>query len=176
VILRALYVRIAGTRGIIGSRIRGAMNAKNAVSRPAEGKKTKKGKLRKVGYIKMHKINDLKEETIDWQVQKNVCTESTINSYHSTSYVNLKNIVQEHFPQVIDKKEVGEILPWVHIAISNAKRQFLAIYNQVNPKYLQSYLDGFCYKFNRRYFGEKLFDRLMITAVTYKNYFRYNGR
>ncbi|MDR0969046.1 MAG: IS1595 family transposase, partial [Lentimicrobiaceae bacterium] len=32
----------------------------------------------------------------------------------------------------------------------------------------------FCYKFNRRYFGECLFDRLMVAAVSYKNQFRYN--
>ncbi|MDR1092091.1 MAG: IS1595 family transposase, partial [Prevotella sp.] len=31
----------------------------------------------------------------------------------------------------------------------------------------------FCYKFNRRYFGQNLFDRLLIACVTYKNYFRY---
>ncbi|MDR2385161.1 MAG: IS1595 family transposase, partial [Tannerella sp.] len=30
----------------------------------------------------------------------------------------------------------------------------------------------FFYKFNRRYFGEFLFDRLMIAAVSYKNVFR----
>jgi hypothetical protein len=37
---------------------------------------------------------------------------------------------------------------------------------------MQNYLDEFCYKFNRRYFGENLFDRLLIAAVTslwYKN-------
>ncbi|NLO70329.1 MAG: IS1595 family transposase, partial [Porphyromonadaceae bacterium] len=34
-----------------------------------------------------------------------------------------------------------------------------------------SYLNEFCYKFNRRYFGESLFDRLMIASVTYKNSF-----
>ncbi|MDR0509649.1 MAG: IS1595 family transposase, partial [Rikenellaceae bacterium] len=32
----------------------------------------------------------------------------------------------------------------------------------------------FCYKFNRRYFGEYRFDWLMLAAVSYKNQFRYN--
>jgi hypothetical protein len=35
----------------------------------------------------------------------------------------------------------------------------------VSEKYLQKYLDEFAYKLNRRYFGEKLFDRLIIAAV-----------
>ncbi|MDD2995411.1 MAG: IS1595 family transposase, partial [Paludibacter sp.] len=29
-----------------------------------------------------------------------------------------------------------------------------------------------CYKFNRRYFGEKLFDRLLIAAVSYTPEFK----
>jgi hypothetical protein len=44
----------------------------------------------------------------------------------------LKEVVAEHKPQVIEKKQVGKILPWVHIAISNAKRQFLNIYHQMD--------------------------------------------
>lgn len=35
-------------------------------------------------------------------------------------------------------------------------------------------LDEYCYKFNRRYFGDWLFDRLMVAALAYKNDFRYN--
>ena len=30
---------------------------------------------------------------------------------------------------------------------------------------MQNYLSEFCYKFNRRYFGEALFDRLVVTAL-----------
>jgi hypothetical protein len=35
----------------------------------------------------------------------------------------------------------------------------------VSEKYLQHYLDEFVYKLNRRYFGEKLFNRLILAAV-----------
>jgi len=35
----------------------------------------------------------------------------------------------------------------------------------VSEKYLQNYLDEFVYKLNRRYFGEKLFDRLIIASI-----------
>ena len=145
-----------------------------AESTPVEGRTTKKGKPRKVGYIKMKVISDLKSATITPLVAQNICKKSTIDSDHSNSYVELKNIVYQHHSQVIPKSEVGKMLPWVHIVISNAKRQLLDIYHHVNPRYLQSYFDEFCYKFNRRYFGENLFDRLMIAATTYKNLFRYN--
>ena len=74
---------------------------------------------------------------------------------------------------MIPPKKIGQALPWVHIAISNAKRQLLNTFHSVNPEFLQSYLDEFCYMFNRRYFGEALFNRLLTTAVSYKNEFRY---
>ncbi|MDR2684373.1 MAG: IS1595 family transposase, partial [Prevotellaceae bacterium] len=37
-------------------------------------------------------------------------------------------------------------------------------------------LNEFCYKFNRRYFGEMQFDRLLVASVAYKNNFRYHIR
>ena len=146
-----------------------------AESTPVEdGKRTKKGKARKVNHIKMLVINDFKSETITPMVEKSVSCESVIDSDNSTSYVEFKDVVKEHNPQVIDKTDVGKMLPWVHIVISNAKRQFLNIYHQMDSIHLQNYLNEFCYKFNRRYFGENLFDRLMIASVIYKNQFRYN--
>jgi len=72
-------------------------------------------------------------------------------------------------PQVIAKEDINEILPWVHIAISNAKRLLLDFHHDIEPQYLQNYLNEFCYKFNRRNFGDKLFDRLLIACITYKN-------
>jgi len=49
--------------------------------------------------------------------------------------------------------------------ISNAKEMILGIDHYNDKMFMQNYLIEFCYKFNRRYFGEKLFDRLMIAAV-----------
>ncbi|GHT40498.1 hypothetical protein AGMMS49965_08860 [Bacteroidia bacterium] len=82
----------------------------------------------------------------------------------------------QHRPQVIRKEDIGKILPWVHIAISNAKRMILNTFHDVKPEYLQSYLNEFCYTFNRRYFGERQFDRLLVAGVAYKNEFRYHIR
>ncbi|KAA6344004.1 hypothetical protein EZS27_008334 [termite gut metagenome] len=145
-----------------------------AESIPLEGETTKKGKPRKVGHLKMFVIDDLKSTTIDNVVIENISTDAIIDSDKSTSYTHLKNLVGEHRPKVIPKEEVGKALPWVHIAISNAKRLLLDIHHDIKGEYLQNYLSEFCYKFNRRYFGENLFDRLMVASVTYKNRFRCN--
>jgi len=146
-----------------------------AESMPLEkGAITKDGKPRKVGYIKMFVIDDLKAETIESKVIEYIDKEAVIDSDNSTSYTNFNTLVKEHRPKVIPKKEVAKMLPWVHITISNAKRMLLDIFHDIKPEYLQNYLNEFCYKFNRRYFGEQRFDRLMVAAVTYKNQFRYN--
>ena len=137
---------------------------------------TKKGNPRKVGHLKMFVIEDSQSETIDKQVIQYIDRPSVIDSDKLTSYTNFKTLVKEHRPQVIPKKEVSTLLPWVHIAISNAKRMLLDIFHDMNPEYLQNYLNGFCYKFSRRYFGEVFFDRLLVAAGAYKNRFRYNIR
>tara|TARA_R110002096_G_C14611280_1_gene723425 strand:+ start:927 stop:1862 length:936 start_codon:yes stop_codon:yes gene_type:complete len=138
------------------------------VAAPKKGKKP-----RRVGYLKMKVIDDLKKETINKVVQNTLSKDAHLHTDDSTSYVDLQGFVASHQSEVIPKEKIGEKLPWVHIAISNAKRQILNSYHNIKPEFLQSYLDEFCYKFNRRYFGEALFGRLLVAAVSNKNEFRY---
>jgi hypothetical protein len=92
--------------------------------------------------------------------------ESIKSSDDSTSYKKLGEHVKLHKAQVIKPEDLPRILPWVHIAIGNIKRLLLDMHHQLTKEYLQFYLNEFCYKFNRRYFGEAIFDRLLVTAVT----------
>ncbi|GAB6009395.1 IS1595 family transposase [Dysgonomonas reticulitermitis] len=135
---------------------------------PKEGQKS-----RRVGYLKMKVIDDLKKETINKVVGELTGNVTEMDTDDSTSYVDLKHFVPKHNAQVIPKEKVGEVLPWVHFAISNAKRQLINTFHDIKPEFRQNYLDEFCYKFNRRYFGEALFGRLLIACVSYKNEFRY---
>jgi DNA-directed RNA polymerase subunit RPC12/RpoP len=133
----------------------------------------KNKKSRRVGYLKMKVIPDLKSKTIDLSVDENISGEASIVSDASTSYIGLKDKVKNHTAKVIRNDEIIKELPWVHIAISNAKRWILNMFHSVHPEYLQSYLNEFCYRFNRRYFGNATFDRLVTACVSSKNEFRY---
>ena len=84
----------------------------------------------------------------------------------SISYHQFKDCFVEHSSKVIDKRNIGKILPWVHITISNAKRLLLDIYHNVSTELLQYFLDELCYKSNQIYLGNKLFDRLVIVAIS----------
>ena len=70
----------------------------------------------------MKVIDNLKRETINEHVKTLAGEATEIDTDDSTSYVDLRNFVPKHNAQLIPKEKIGEILPWVHIAISNAKR------------------------------------------------------
>jgi transposase-like protein len=59
-----------------------------------------------------------------------------------------------------------EWLRWVHLAISNAKRFLLGTYHGVSPDRLQSYLDEYCYRFNRRGWLLQIPERLLNCALS----------
>jgi ribosomal protein S27E len=128
----------------------------------------KKGKPdRTVGYLKMVVMEDLKSETINKEVEKAVDKEATVLSDGYTGYAKLKEVISNHYVVVEpNKQKSAKVFPWVNRTISNAKKGLLGVHhNCMNQQYMQNYLDEFCYKFNRRYFGDKLSDRLMIAAL-----------
>lgn len=65
------------------------------------------------------------------RVSENIDEKSVIDSDNSTSFTSFKSLVKEHRPKVIPKTEVGKMLPWVHIAISNAKKMLLDIFHDI---------------------------------------------
>jgi len=127
----------------------------------------------KVNYIKMNVIDDLQADTIGTLAEENIDSRSTIISDASTSHVHFKNLFNEHQSQVVQPKDVCKVLPWVHIAISNAKSLLTDTHHGIKQEYLQNYLNEFCYKFNRRYFKEDLFFRLMNICTTYQSDFEH---
>ena len=127
----------------------------------------KKHKIKKkVGYLKMKVIDSLKKKDIANYTGKLIDTGTYIVTDGSNSYNDLHENYN-HNPQVVSKKELVKHLPWVHIVISNSKRLLLNTYHRIDDDFLQSYLNEFCFKFNRRYFDD-LFDRLLITSASYR--------
>jgi hypothetical protein len=102
---------------------------------------------------------------IDQTIKDSFAEKSIVFSDKSTSYVNISNYVEAHITENSSKESTESTLKWVHIAISNAKRALLGTFHKIKGKHLQSYLDKFCYKLNRRYFGNKAFDRLILEVA-----------
>lgn len=116
-------------------------------------------------YFKMKVLNSHNSEEINAIAEDNFDDKCIVFSDQSTSYVNISDYIDIHVSEKSTKETTVKTLPWVHIAISNAKRNLLGVYHKIKGKYLQLYLDEFCYKLNRRYFGDRLFDRLAVAMA-----------
>src|SRR5690606_4300809 len=120
---------------------------------------------RQCRYFKMKVLYNHKAETINEIMEENFKEKSIVFSDKSTSYVDVSDYVEIHMTEKSDKQTTKSTLKWVHIAISNAKRTLLGVFHKIKGKYLQLYLNEFCYKLNRRYFGSKVFDRLTLAVA-----------
>ena len=124
------------------------------------------GKMSKsVRYFKMKVLENHKAEGVYELLKKSLDGKNIVFSDKGTSYVNISDYVEVHLNEMPNQHTTNHTLKWVHIAIANLKRNLLGVYRNIKGDYLQSYLNGFCYKLNRRYFGKKLFDRLIIAAA-----------
>lgn len=152
-----------------GKRGRGAAGKQNvmimAESTPLEDPKTQK-KDRQCRYFKAKVLTDHKADGVNQVIGESLDEKSIIFTDKSTSYIDIADYVELHVTEKSDKETTKETLKWVHITISNAKRNLLGNYHKIKGKYLQLYLNEFVYKLNRRYFEEKLFDRLIIAGIT----------
>lgn len=136
-----------------------------AESTPLEDIETGK-KEKQVRFFKAKVLDGHDGEEINETIQESINNQSIVFTDKSTSYVDISDFVELHITEKSDKQTTKETLKWVHITISNAKRNLLGNYHKIKRKYLQLYLNEFIYKLNRRYFGEKLFDRLIIANIT----------
>jgi hypothetical protein len=113
----------------------------------------------------MKVLYDHRADTISDTVEENFQDKSIVFSDKSTSYVDISDYVEIHMTEKSDNHTTKSTLKWVHIAISNAKRTLLGVFHKIKGKYLQLYLNEFCYKLNRRYFGSRVFDRLTLAVA-----------
>jgi len=152
-----------------GIRGRGAVGKANtlimAESVPLEDIETGK-ESKSCRYFKAKVLNTHLSEEINQEVQRSIDNDSIVFTDKSTSYVDIADFVELHITEKSDKQTTKETLRWVHITISNAKRNLLGNYHKIKRKYLQLYLNEFVYKLNRRYFGDRIFDRLIIANIT----------
>ena len=137
----------------------------------ATGEIKKGHPVTKPGYLKMNIVHSLSKMDIAYEAKKMLDKNATVTTDGKTAYRTLKDICKLNKAIIItDKTKVSKIFPWVHTAISNAKKKLLGLHHHVNDKYMQNYLNEFCYKFNRRYFRIKLFDRLVVAAISTASY------
>lgn len=117
-------------------------------------------------FFKAKVLSSHNADQINETIKESFDEKSIVLTDDSTSYVDISDYVELHVTEKSSEKLTKETLRWVHITISNAKRNLLGNYHKIKGKYLQLYLNEFVYKLNRRYFGDRLFERLVIANIT----------
>lgn len=123
-------------------------------------------KSKQVRYFKAKVLPGHTSQAVDGAIRESLEGRSIVFTDKSTSYVDIADLVELHVTEKSNKETTGDTLKWAHIFISNAKRNLLGNYHKIKGKYLQLYLNEFVYKLNRRYFGERIFDRIVIADIT----------
>ena len=121
----------------------------------------------RAGYLKMNVISSLNKTEVTYEAGNMIKKSATVVTDGRRCYRGLKDICKVHKEIIAQNKtEVSKVFPWVHTAISNAKKKLSGLHHHIKDTYMQNYLSEFCYKFNRRYFGENLFDRLLVATLS----------
>ena len=122
-------------------------------------------KRRHCDFFKLIVLGDLTRVSFEGFVKKSIDSKSGLPTYKNSAHVNLEKMEENHFKVKSSSESGNGDLNLVHIAINILKRNLLGIYHMVSEKHFQSCLNEFTYKFNRRCFGDKLYDRLIIASV-----------
>ena len=99
------------------------------------------------GRIRLSEIPDYTTETLHNIVESEVADGSTVKTDGLPSYNNL--VGTDHDKQVVGKQLAHKVLPWIHRIFSNLAWE-IGVYHGLRAKHLQSYLDEFVFRFNRR--------------------------
>lgn len=129
------------------------------------GKDTPHRKDRKMGFVKMVVVDDLSQQTVNYEADKALNSGVVAISDDWKGYRGLGKVITKVNQMVVPPKQAMDKLPWVHTVISNAKKMTAGVHHSVAKEYLQNYLNEFCWKINRRSFQSDPFERAMCMAV-----------
>ena len=116
-------------------------------------------------------VSKLDAESVSAVARQTICPGSEIHSDALGSFRAALNEGYDHHFRVFDQDSGA--LRWVHTLISNVKSFLLGTYHGLGKKHLQSYFDEFAFRFNRRFWPEQLFPRL-VRAVATSNILGYD--
>ncbi len=121
---------------------------------------------KKPGFAAMRVVDNLKSAHIAHFAQSKIKEQQTVRTDGYVSYYCLTGYGYELDMRIVGNgPNASKELPWVHTLIANVKSMLRGAHHGVSHKYLQRYLDEFCYRFNRRYWPSQLFNRLLKAAL-----------
>lgn len=119
------------------------------------------------GRIRLEIVPDASSRSLHAFIRKHIARGAKVNTDAWQGYRGLAALGYRHDPQVQGHEtRAGIILPWVHLVISNLKTWLKGTHHgRVDREHLQSYLDEFTFRYNRRLSREHAFLTILILAT-----------
>jgi transposase-like protein len=114
------------------------------------------------GRIRLAAIKDNSAASIQAFVKANVKAGATLLTDGHASYLALSGY--RHDPRVVGKMAGHVALPWIHRVFALMKRWGLGTYHGLRRKHVDSYLNEFVFRYNRRFYRHVSFETLLGIA------------
>ena len=119
------------------------------------------------GRLRLGVIEDGSSASLHPFIKANVAPGATLKTDGWSGYPGVPGFTHE--PHVVGTMAAHIVLPWVHRVFANLKRWALGVYHGLRQgKHLQSYLDEFVFRFNRRRTRHAAFRSLLGIALVVK--------
>src|ERR1700680_4475543 len=114
------------------------------------------------GRIRLAMIADNSATSIEDFVRANVKRGTTLLTDGHASYPGLT--CYRHDPRVVGKIAAHVALPWIHRVFSLVKRWGLGTYHGLRRKHVDTYLNEFVFRYNRRFYRDVSFGTILGLA------------
>lgn len=121
---------------------------------------------KKAGFMAIQAVKTISKEAVDEFLEKRLKLGQPVRT-DALPALNAVQESQDYLKKVTPASEAANWLPWVHMVIGNLKTFLNGTYHGVSSKFLQEYLDEFCYRFNRRFWEFELPYRLLNACISH---------
>ena len=116
------------------------------------------------GRLRLAMITSNSAASIEAFVRANVKPGTTLITDGHASYPGLAGDFR-HDPRIVGAMAANIVLPWIHRAFSLMKRWALGAYHGLRRKHVDTYLNEFVFRYNRRFYRHVSFDTLLGLAA-----------
>jgi len=128
------------------------------------------------GRLRLATIGDNSARSIEAFVRANVKPGATLLTDGHKSYPCVSGY--RHDPRTVGAMAGHLVLPWIHRAFSLLKRWSLGTYHGLRRKHVDTYLNEFVFRYNRRFYRHVSFETLLGLAAHNEpmSYWKITGR
>lgn len=118
------------------------------------------------GRIRLAALSDYSADSLHPFIACNLAPGATAKTDGWSAYPGAPGVT--HDPHTIGRMAAHVVLPWVHRIFANLKVWALGVYHGLRRKHLQTYLDEFVFRFNRRRTPHAAFRSLLGLATLHQ--------